>query len=167
MKFLKTIFTPAAMAIMSVGSVNARIGDDSNQRELSESGKEPTNFMTWWDDKGDYKSKSSCLHNPYNLTPTMTKSHHYCAVSADIFNDGGKGAACGDCYEISYDGKGKSVYWDGVPEGARAGSAKIQVINSGAGKKGKHFDCLLGAFSQITGLITDGMPITYKKIACP
>ena len=163
MKFSTTIFTPAAMAIMSVGTVNARIGSDSNQRELIESGKEPTNFMTWWNDKGDY-SDSSCLHNPYNLTPTMTKSHHYCAVSADIFNDGGKGAACGDCYEISYDG-GKSM-GGLIPEGARAGSAKIQVINSGAGGT-KHFDCLDGAFSQITGLHTDGMPITYKKIACP
>ena len=91
---------------------------------------------------------------------------------------------CGDCYEISYDGIGKSVYWDGYwdgipveargghakidgyPVGARAGSAKIQVINSGAGGT-KHFDCLDGAFNQITGLHTDGMPITYKKITCP
>ena len=164
MKFSTTIFTSAAMAIMSAGTaVNARIGSDSNQRELSESGKEPTNFMTWWDDKGDY-SDSECLHYPYNLTPTMTKSHHYCAVSKDIFNDGGKGAACGDCYEISYDG-GKSM-GGRTPEGARAGSAKIQVINSGAGGT-KHFDCLDGAFSQITGTKPDVMPITYKKIACP
>ena len=71
---------------------------------------------------------------------------------------------CGDCYEISYDG-GKSE-GGGIPEGARAGSAKIQVINEGAGGT-KHFDCLLGAFSQITGTKPDGMPITYKKIACP
>ena len=48
MKFLETIFTPAAMAIMYVGNVNARIGSDGNQRELSESGREPTNFITYW-----------------------------------------------------------------------------------------------------------------------
>ena len=88
MKFSTTIFTSAAMAIMSAGTaVNARIGSDSNQRELSESGKEPTNFMTWWDDKGDY-SGSSCLHDPFNFKPTMTKSKHYCAVSDDIFKNG-------------------------------------------------------------------------------
>ena len=52
MKFSKTIFTPAAMAIMSVSTVNARIGSDGNQRELSESGKEPTNFITYWQARG-------------------------------------------------------------------------------------------------------------------
>ena len=88
MKFLETIFTPAAMAIMYVGNVNARIGGDGNQRELSESGKEPTNFITYWqgDDK-DY-SGSSCLNDPFNFKPTMTKSKHYCAVSDDIFKNG-------------------------------------------------------------------------------
>ena len=44
------------MAIMYVGNVNARIGGDGNQRELSESGKEPTNFITYW--QGDDKDYS-------------------------------------------------------------------------------------------------------------
>ena len=122
-------------------------------------------WISKWQDSaapGVAPPESSCLHYPHNLTPTI-KNHYYCAVSDDLFQNGD---ICGQCFEITYTGYAYSHYNpSNIPDGT-PGSAIIQVINSGAGNV-THFDCLLNGYKDITGLITDGVEMTYKKATCP
>ena len=84
------------------------------------------------------------------VTPGM-----YCAVSDDLFSNG---VGCGSCYRVVYNGVG------GTDPGV-AGSAIIQVVNSGAGGT-KHFDCFLTAHKKITSASTGIFPVAYTKVAC-
>ena len=79
----------------------------------------------------------------------------YCAVSDDLY-EGGEG--CGRCYRIWYDGCGGT-------DPATAGTADIQVVNSGAGGV-KHFDCFDTAHQALTGTSTGIFPITFMPIDC-
>merc|ERR1711976_664112 len=119
-----------------------------------------SNFITYWteDTNTGAIQGSSCLHDPYRLQPKLPLVQS-CAVSQDLFQNG---QACGKCFVLRYDGS-PSVY--GGPERGRPGSAKIQVINSGAGDT-QHFDCLSGVYKQITGAAPDGYPISFSEVDC-
>ena len=180
MKFSTTLTLALTMVfMMSPALTEARIGSSSGVvvvedtvSVLSSQGQQPhrelsTNgWISWWDDSKYPWPKSSCLAEPFNLKPTISNLH-YCAVSDNLFqlHTPQEGSICGKCFQLNYAG-GPSHYWDGVPDGARAGSAIIQVINSGAGDS-QHFDCLVNGFKDITGLITDGFDITYDEVPCP
>ena len=122
-------------------------------------------WMSMWENNhGEAPSESSCYADKNNFEPIP--NFYYCAVSPDLYLNGDN---CGKCYTLTYDG-GISHNWDGVPKGARAGSATIQVINKTGdySRDGdKQFDCLMNGFKDITGLITDGFDITYSEVPCP
>lgn len=86
---------------------------------------------------------------PY-LTPGM-----HCAVSEDLFQGG---LGCGKCFHLSYNGVGGT-------NPAQAGSAIVQVTNSGAGGS-KHFDCFDDAFEELTGIATGIFPLEYYQVDC-
>ncbi|GKY99169.1 hypothetical protein MPSEU_000872400 [Mayamaea pseudoterrestris] len=79
----------------------------------------------------------------------------YCAVSDDLYESG---VTCGSCYRVSYSGSGGS-------DPGKAGSAVIQVVDSGAGGS-KHFDCYLTAHQAISGANTGVFPVAYAKVNC-
>jgi len=146
-------------------SVLSSHGPPSQQphRELSTQG-----WISWWNNTaapGEAPPESSCLHQPFNKQPTIA-NHYYCAVSNDLFqvNTPQKGSICGKCFEITYDGGPSHYNPSQIPPGATPGSAIIQVINSGANAD---FDCLVNGFKDITGLITDGVDMTYNEVTCP
>jgi hypothetical protein len=86
------------------------------------------------------------------LVPHINKLR-YCGVSAAIYQ---KGLRCGQCYRITYNGVG------GTDPG-RAGSAIIQVVDTGSAKE---FNCFSNAFTAITGATTGVFPIRYTPVAC-
>ena len=79
--------------------------------------------------------------------------NRYCAVNDQLHQ---MGMGCGECFVVEYSGQG------GTDPG-RAGSAVIQVVDSGSAKE---FDCFLNVFEEITGSSTGIFPITYTKIPC-
>ena len=79
----------------------------------------------------------------------------YCAVSDDLYQSG---VGCGSCYRVVYNGVGGT-------DPAVAGSALIQVVDSGAGGT-KHFDCYITAHKRITSATTGVFPVAYAKVPC-
>jgi len=118
------------------------------------------NFVTMWTNDADTASikASSCLNTGLGFKPVLPLLQS-CAVSEDLYKSG---FTCGKCYTLHYDGA-PSVY-DATTSGT-PGSATVQVIDSGAGGS-NHFDCLEGVFKQLTGLETDGFPITFAEVDC-
>ena len=182
MKFSTSLTLALTMVfMMSPALTEARIGNSSGVvivedtvSVLSSQGQQPhrelsTNgWISWWDDSKYPWSKSSCLAAPFHLTPTIPNLH-YCAVSDDLFqlHTLQEGSICGKCFQLNYSG-GPSHFPPKkyTPKEARAGSAIIQVINSGAGDS-QHFDCLTNAMRDVTGLADNGFDITYDEVACP
>jgi hypothetical protein len=120
-----------------------------------------SNYVSWWGKDTDTAmiAGSSCLHEPFDLKPKLPLKQS-CAVSEDLYQSG---QACGKCFQLNYDGS-PSVH-QGDQQRGTPGSVKIQIINSGAGDS-KHFDCLSGVYHELTGLDTDGFPITFDEVAC-
>jgi len=118
------------------------------------------NFVTMWTKDADTASisASSCFGQHVGFKPVLPVLRS-CAVSEDLYQSG---VACGKCYFLHYGGT-PSVY-DATTSGT-PGSAKVQVIDDGAGGT-NHFDCLEGVFTQLTGLATDGFPITFTEVEC-
>ena len=119
--------------------------------------------LTWWTSSYSDVQGGSCEYahvdsvyqgDLWNVPYIHTGMH--CAVSSDLFNDG---EGCGKCFELDYGGKGGT-------NPASAGSAIIQVTNSGAGGS-DHFDCFDNAFYQLTGITTGIFPISYREMDCP
>lgn len=100
----------------------------------------------------EYAHAASIAQGNSWMQPYLSQSK-YCAVDSALYQNG---AGCGKCYEISYLGVG------GTDPG-RAGTERIQVVDSGSAKE---FDCVLGAFETITGTNTGIFPITYTEIPC-
>lgn len=120
-----------------------------------------TGLMTMWTTEHpgpisggscEYAS-SAATTNGASWLKTHVNKRMYCAVNSALYK-GGMG--CGSCYKISFSGKGGT-------DGGRAGSAKIQVVDSGSAKE---FDCQLSAFQEITGVGTGIYPISYKRVPC-
>jgi hypothetical protein len=86
------------------------------------------------------------------LVPHVNKLR-YCGVSAAVYQSG---LRCGQCYRITYNGVG------GTDPG-RAGSAVIQVVDTGSAKE---FNCFSNAFTAIKGATTGVFPIRYTPVAC-
>merc|ERR1719221_1300640 len=115
------------------------------------------NFVTMWtsDAATAAISASSCFGQHVGFKPVLPLLQS-CAVSEDLYQSG---IGCGKCYTLHYGGS-PSVY-DATTSGT-PGSAKVQVIDDGAGGT-NHFDCLEGVFTQLTGLATDGFPILHSR----
>lgn len=118
------------------------------------------NFVTMWTSDAATASiaASSCFGQQIGFKPVLPLLQS-CAVSEDVYQSG---LACGKCYTLHYGGA-PSVY-DATTSGT-PGSATVQVIDDGAGGT-NHFDCLEGVFMQLTGLATDGFPITFTEVDC-
>lgn len=116
--------------------------------------------MTMWTTDNNAIKGSSCGFADISATAlgdrwlnNYVKKKMYCAVNDKVWNGG---QACGRCYRISYSGTG------GTDPG-RAGSAVIQVVDSGSSEE---FDCFLDAHMKITGANTGNFPITYRQVPC-
>lgn len=116
--------------------------------------------MTMWTDQPTTVQGAYCEYASSTATQRgkswwkpYINSGMYCAVN-EALKDSGMG--CGRCYKISYDGSPAT-------DPGRAGSAKIQVVDSGSAHE---FDCYVNAFKKITGARTGVFPITYKEIPC-
>lgn len=96
------------------------------------------------------------LQSPAATSPYI-KTRMYCA--ADIQTLFGKGLACGRCFHVAFDGQGGT-------DGGRAGSAVIQVVNSGVMNHNAVFDCQVTAFEAITGAQTGVYPISWEEVDC-
>ena len=119
--------------------------------------------LTWWTSSYGAVQGGSCEYahvdsvsegDLWNVPYVHTGMH--CAVSSDLFNDG---EGCGKCFELDYGGEGGT-------NPSSAGSAIVQVTNSGAGGL-HHFDCFEDAFFQLTGTTTGIFPISYREMDCP
>eukprot|EP00928_Gymnodinium_smaydae_P090241 TRINITY_DN74069_c0_g1_i1.p1 TRINITY_DN74069_c0_g1~~TRINITY_DN74069_c0_g1_i1.p1 ORF type:complete len:763 (+),score=84.50 TRINITY_DN74069_c0_g1_i1:52-2340(+) len=117
--------------------------------------------MSMWSTSNDIIVGSSCeyanapqggLQSPAATSPYIA-AKAYCATNAALYNNG---AACGSCFNVSYDGSG------GTDPG-RAGSLVIQIVDSGADET---FDCQVVAFEAISGATTGIFPVTYEPVAC-
>jgi len=132
-----------------------------------------SNFLTQWTENTPEKNaiviaSSTCLKS--NNGPLEALSTHvnqyYCTVSSDLMPGWPTGPLCGKCFELKYNGG--SALWGGVPDGARAGKATIQVTNSMGPDGTNHFDCLGDVVKQVTGMDHgDLMPIEFKIVSCP
>lgn len=100
----------------------------------------------------EYAQAASTAQGSSWLAPYVNQNR-YCAVSALLHQSG---MGCGQCYAIEYSGQGGT-------DPRRAGSAVIQVVDSGSAKE---FDCFLDVFQEITGSNTGVFPITYTQVAC-
>merc|ERR1712176_837352 len=120
--------------------------------------------MTMWSADSDVIVGGSCeyansaqggLNSPAATSPYIT-SRHYCAVSSDLY---GSGLACGRCYRVTFDGTDTTE----TTGCAAAGSAIIQVVDSGSAKE---FDCQETVFQEITGCTTGVMGVSYEEVEC-
>jgi len=102
----------------------------------------------------EYASSTATARGNGWLSPYVSGGN-YCAVSEDLFKGG---AGCGKCYSVSYDGSPAS-------NPGRAGSAVIQVVNSGAGGANR-FDCFINGFKTISGSSTGIFPIKFLPVNC-
>jgi len=91
------------------------------------------------------------MHSPAATSPYIVQ-RAYCAVNAKLYR---QGAACGQCFRVSYHGG------PATPKG-KPGSLVVQVVNSGR----TTFDCHEVAFKKITGSMEGVYPITYKPVQC-
>merc|ERR1711981_626909 len=103
----------------------------------------------------DANSAQGGLASPAATSPYIT-SQRYCAVSADVFEGG---LSCGRCYRLTFDGTDTTE----TTGCATAGSAIIQVVDSGSAKE---FDCQETVFKEISGCTTGVMGITYEEVEC-
>lgn len=117
-------------------------------------------YMTMWTESPSAVLGSSCEYagatstaNSASWLEPYVNQHRYCAVNDQMHQ---MGMGCGECFVIEYSGQG------GTDPG-RAGSAVIQVVDSGSAKE---FDCYLNVFEEITGSSTGIFPIAYTKIPC-
>jgi len=115
--------------------------------------------MTMWSTDADVITGSMCEYANSNLggrsapsavAPSI-QSLHYCATNVAIL-----GQACGNCYEVEYDGSQAT-------DAGRAGKAIVQIVDGGATHA---FDCQESVFEIITGATTGVFPITYKQVDC-
>lgn len=120
--------------------------------------------MTMWSSASDVIVGGSCeyansaqggLASAAAQSPYIT-SNHYCAVDANLY-DGG--LACGRCYRITFEGEDTTE----TTGCAAAGSAIIQVVDSGSGEE---FDCQETVFKEISGCGTGVMGIKYEEVEC-
>jgi hypothetical protein len=127
---------------------------------MADLGSALSGTMTMWTNDPNAVKGSACGYANPSATalgaPWLTNyvnKKMYCAVNDKLWNGG---QACGRCYKISYGGTG------GTDPG-RAGSAVIQVVDSGSSAE---FDCFLDAHKKITGAVTGIFPITYSQVSC-
>jgi len=100
--------------------------------------------MTMWSNDPDVITRSMCEYANSNLGGRTAPSAvappiqtlHYCATNVAIL-----GQACGNCYEVAYDGSEAS-------DDGRAGKAVVQIVDGGATHA---FDCQKNVFEIITG----------------
>eukprot|EP00419_Tripos_fusus_P012369 CAMPEP_0172663102 /NCGR_PEP_ID=MMETSP1074-20121228/5714_1 /TAXON_ID=2916 /ORGANISM="Ceratium fusus, Strain PA161109" /LENGTH=428 /DNA_ID=CAMNT_0013479049 /DNA_START=125 /DNA_END=1411 /DNA_ORIENTATION=- len=91
------------------------------------------------------------MHSPAATSPYITQ-RAYCAVNARLYR---QGAACGQCFRVSYEGG------PATPKG-KPGSLVVQVVNSGR----TTFDCHEAAFKKITGSTEGIYPINFEPVQC-
>jgi len=118
-------------------------------------------MMTMWSDSPTTLVGGSCEYaNAANggLTSPAATSPYVAALAYCAADDGlyAGGAACGNCYRVSYDGSPTT-------DPGHPGSLVVQIVDSGSAKT---FDCQLTAFQAITGASTGVFPVDYEPVDC-